>query len=1140
MKFKKLIIHNIASIENTTIDFEADPLKSSDLFLITGETGAGKSTILDAICLTLFGKTPRLTGKRTSDCTSDNGTGIPITDPRQLMRESTGEAWVSLTFEGNDGVSYKSTWEVHRADGKPTGKMQTGHMTLENLAQNTTLNNKVEVLEAIKKAIGLDFDQFCRTTMLAQGEFTNFLKGDDDSKAIILERITQTQIYSKIGKKVNQLFKEKKTSYDEAKKKEEELAEGGLDKEAAQGRLSKIESEKLTINEEMRRTAIKRDWLKEEIRLAEALAKANEEYRRAKEATETAEFQSDKQLVKEWDATVTARNWRNNYKNADRTIQEQKAKLDNLQNEYVAILDGKQYLAERLQKEKQLASALGDTLDRQRDKASIFDNAQTLQEKLASIVADRSSIAKATKEKDALEKDLNETLLPEKDRLGRALKEAQQACSDKDGERKKQKAALDATRLPELRRDKEAWQQMLANIQMASDRLDGLRTEQKRHDDAENDLKTQAQDIEKLTGQLKEQVPLLTSAKETAGMLKEVLSKQQHTVDEWAKTMRASLQVGDTCPVCGQKITVVPQEDALRKVVEEQEKAWKAADEKYQHLQDKYNKLDADIKARQSAYDKDKRTFEKDNTLGSCWQNLRQSLQLLGSAIPQIPDSPVAGFQLSGLISAIQELGDSTNQQISALNRQIADAEEIEKNVATIQGEYDRLVEAHTAAQEADKKADKSISQRRIDLQAKQTTIKEAEDRIHEAEEAAAALMAMTAWEHDWRNDTSEFINELSVATQKYIDDKEMLKKSERNVEILQERHDHVEKTLRQIEENQTQWKNFQAKGCEEMTDIYDRVKNLHSAISVARESINTATSQLEDAKVRIEQFLEANRGLTLELLDRLDDCDGKTIDDKKGIIKAKEDNHTQAKAAKDTIDKQVVEHHDIKPSLEEDDTIEKLDKDLDELQAYISGKDQEIGTINEMLKKDAERLEKLGAQKEITSQAKVVLDKWDRLNELIGDAEGRTFRKIAQSYILANLVNSANHFLHTLTDRYLLRVEPGTLILTVEDAYQGYVSRVASTISGGESFLVSLSLALALSDIGTFSVSMLFIDEGFGTLSGEPLQNAINTLRTLHAKCNRQVGIISHIDDVRERIPVQLRIVHKGDNSSSVVEIHG
>lgn len=128
---------------------------------------------------------------------------------------------------------------------------------------------------------------------------------------------------------------------------------------------------------------------------------------------------------------------------------------------------------------------------------------------------------------------------------------------------------------------------------------------------------------------------------------------------------------------------------------------------------------------------------------------------------------------------------------------------------------------------------------------------------------------------------------------------------------------------------------------------------------------------------------------------------------------------------------------------------------------------------------------------------------------------------------------------MRTLTDRYTLKVSPGTYVILLEDAYQGFATRAASTISGGESFLVSLSLALALSDIGQkLSVNTLFIDEGFGTLSGEPLQNAITTLRTLHDKSGRHVGIISHIEELKERIPVQIQVNQDSGSSSSTIKI--
>lgn len=167
MKFQKLTIHNIASIEDAIIDFEAEPLVSSEVFLITGKTGAGKSTILDAICLALYADTPRLDGTKMQGTTIDAKREVKIDDPRQLMRRNTSEAHVRLTFLGSNGVSYEATWAVARAYKKITGSIQNKVWELKNLDSGTTLTKDAEIRSELKVAVGLDFSQFCRTTMLA-------------------------------------------------------------------------------------------------------------------------------------------------------------------------------------------------------------------------------------------------------------------------------------------------------------------------------------------------------------------------------------------------------------------------------------------------------------------------------------------------------------------------------------------------------------------------------------------------------------------------------------------------------------------------------------------------------------------------------------------------------------------------------------------------------------------------------------------------------------------------------------------------------------------------------------------------------------------------------------------------------------
>ena len=205
MKLQKLTIHNIASIEDAVIDFDTQPLADSEVFLITGKTGAGKSTILDAICLALFADTPRLEGTLMEGKTKDEERSIPVSDPRQLMRRNTGEAYVTLTFTGSNGVHYEATWSVKRAYRKVTGNLQDKEWSLKNLDRDYTFDKVADIKAEIQAAIGLDFNQFCRTTLLAQGEFTRFLNSIDDEKAAILEKITGVDIYTKIGKKIHEL-----------------------------------------------------------------------------------------------------------------------------------------------------------------------------------------------------------------------------------------------------------------------------------------------------------------------------------------------------------------------------------------------------------------------------------------------------------------------------------------------------------------------------------------------------------------------------------------------------------------------------------------------------------------------------------------------------------------------------------------------------------------------------------------------------------------------------------------------------------------------------------------------------------------------------------------------------------------------
>ena len=169
MKIKKLYIKNVASIAEATIDFDAEPLRNESIFLITGATGAGKTTILDAIRLALFNDTPRMaSASKREKYSYGNDDDFSINDNRQLMRRNTVEMEVRLDFEGDNGIDYTSTWGAYRARHRLDGNLQSVSWTLYDHNAGKTIEGVNNVKRVINELIHLDINQFTRTVMLPQ------------------------------------------------------------------------------------------------------------------------------------------------------------------------------------------------------------------------------------------------------------------------------------------------------------------------------------------------------------------------------------------------------------------------------------------------------------------------------------------------------------------------------------------------------------------------------------------------------------------------------------------------------------------------------------------------------------------------------------------------------------------------------------------------------------------------------------------------------------------------------------------------------------------------------------------------------------------------------------------------------------
>ena len=973
MRIKQLYIHNIASIEEAFIDFDAEPLKSSDLFLISGKIGAGKSTILDAICLALYGTTPRVNAG-TRDRIDANEDNLSGRDPRQLMRQNTGEASARLVFDGTDGNRYEAEWHVQRgALKKATSALSSDVWTLHNLTSGALLvgstNKDKGIRDAVEKAVGLDFEQFCRTTILAQGEFTKFLKSDESEKAAILEKITGTEIFSKIGARIFERTKERRESL-------------------------KVESEKLS-----------------------GITLLSEEEIQAKTARNQAVITENAALVNEWEQAVEARRDLKEMEERQVEIQRLDQEVETrLKPNYEVGLKGKQGLEQRMHSLKSQLEALHHKIESQEKKVGVYEQSQAILQLLRSIYKAQQQIQ--LKRQEAPKVAINE--------LDAALKA--------DEER------LKSLNLPGLRTQKDTLVKTVNELQNLLTRLDVLTGQIKQQGELERqniDLWGEVEQLEQTMPSLQEK---LKAGKELLASLETLKNLSAQTVDQWSKQIRATLKEGCVCPVCRQTLQqALPVESELDQAYLENLSKYERQKSEVETLTNQWNGLKANVEAKKRQHGQN-----ADNLAKSGAELQRETQRFLTDASKQ-------GIQtMLEAAERLKPLKQTKEDEVSQLGLRIAEAERLETQT----------------------------NEKRVQLN-QLAAIAELEKNVNEMGlEVDAMIGKDQTWSVDWHADMTSFANQLKEEAKQFMDDKERVKELDRQLKEF-------ETTLQEVKELQSR--------VVSVLPSWDLIKVDES------QDMERLSAYWNDLLAR----LNTNRQL------------------KEAAVQKKQDAEKRLAA------------------LQVNDTPELLDARIADIEKCINALKVEGVELTKTLELDAiQRKDKEALQQRVTALTESYAQ-WKRLCDHFGSADGSLFRKIAQSFILGNLLHSANHYLKTLHHRYSLEVVKGTLHLSLVDAYQGYATRPVSTLSGGESFLVSLALALALSDIGqNLAVDTLFIDEGFGSLSGQELSNAINTLRALHRANGRHVGIISHVEAVKESIPVQIQVIQEGNQSSSIVSV--
>lgn len=938
MKFKKLIIQNIASIESAEIDFENSALSTSGIFLITGKTGSGKTTILDSICLVLYNKVPRLENSKASNSDESSELGVKIKNSRNLMRRGSVESSVSLTFTANDGNDYMAYWYCYRAHKKIDGSIQTAQRTITKLKDDKVIATGNQLDSKIIELIGLNFEQFLRTVMLSQGEFTRFLNSQDNEKAEILEKLTGVEIYSKIGKKIYEIRKDKNEKVELLRKTLEQYPKVDieeLNKKIAD--LEKLETEfknKETVHEKEK---AKYDWLKISHDLATEYAQKTAEYQQNQTIIQSEEFKKKENSVKKWQDTIAVRDKMTRSNALKDSILRLAGEICKYEQTYQRLLAGFRYLErEKTAKETQL-NELRQNIPTQITHAEITKFLQNI-----------------TSLKGCLDN--------KKNLLGK------------------------------ISQSKEKISQLLEKISQSKEKI--------------------SVDLE----------PRLKALKSSCDEAEKLYEKQKDSVDKFAKSLRQTLKLGEVCPVCLQKIeNALPIEEELFATVKTLKDNYDNAKLSFDKVLQEFNTLSTEIETNEKICKKEQADLDKDTSLQDCEKKIAYFIK-------------ACGF----------------NENISA--EQITEAEE---------------------------------------------TAQQTQRKITECDDLEKSLVKIKT---------------------SYSD---------------------IKTKLSSIVERMPDWQNISIDEVFEVNDLQNQVNTLDREFTEKLSQLAMKKTENFNLETDIQEFLNKNQNFTKELLEKINSVEESRIKNLEQAIKLCKEQEITTKTNKEYVENKIKEHDSKKPDIEENQTIDVLENNVKELSEQLKGVSEQKGELKKEIQTCQENLKKIEKLNDEFQQAKTEFLKWDKLNSFIGDAEGKTFRKIALSFILENLIRSANMYLKTLTDRYRLMVKPGTFVIELEDAYNSYSIRPVVTISGGESFLVSLSLALALSDIGqNLKLDILFIDEGFGTLSKEVLQSAIDTLSSLHNVVGRRVGVISHVEELQERIPVQIKVKQNGNTSSSTVEV--
>jgi exonuclease SbcC len=1206
MRILSVRFKNLNSLAGSwDIDFTHPAYTSDGIFAITGPTGAGKTTILDAVCLALYGRTPRL--NRVTKSTNE------------LMSRLTGECFAEVCFETRSG-RYRCHWSQHRARNKADGELQTPRHELCHADTGEIIESRLrEVIERIEILTGMDYERFTRSMLLAQGGFAAFLQAPSAERAPILEQITGTEVYSRISVKVHE------RRIEEARKLEKltESAAGIklLTDEARQEMLSNLEN-RLALEPQL---TAKRDIAKKAMLWLESIARQEQDLEKLQakimELDQRVEFLKPEleklekaRRAKELDvAYVRISSKRDDQKRELIELADIQDRLPNAKNNLTNNLDFRNYaqdllLAAKLKQKQEMVLIKSvreldiniEHKDQQvkalekeiRDSERVSNDAENqisdikivleqdrkelgeIQQYLDNNEVDSSLIENLAAIKQIFDnlKDINNQYNTAQDKLtGLAglIDQGKTELTGLDSEYNeivlqsreatdRHESILEAIKKLLEDRELEDWRCELDALKDRKSILEELhQSQQKIIETRTSRLETLIQ-RDRLMGEqygLKEKIQLdegqlqqlereVSHLEIQLGLLKQIQSLEEQ---------RAALEDGRPCPLCGS--INHPYAEGKIFIPNETEASLNTAKTELKQLMENLSALR--IKRAEIVKDLqqlDDIEAELDMTLiqeSRTSTGFLKQLNITGldDALPDIIAGEMEKIQdqilkHTQLIIEVEGKGKTERQfwqELQQFNKSLTDAEKkrdkCQHDLAMAQNEYSFTEkQAESFKQQYNQALNKAsrlvepygiddltsinwvlhldnLTERRDKWQRKQAEDKERAKLISTSEIEMLKLQTLhdkleeeLRLKHREREARQDELNQLNLNRQGLLGDKNPDDEEKRLVDAVHDAEDEFEKASDKLRNSEQELKNLQEK---------------ITAIAISTQIRAEELAQMEQAwlayLIRLEFADEAD--YRNSCLDEPDYIELQNI--------AENLQRGRLETAALIQDKIIILNNEREKN-ETDKAYSELEKYFSACEADIGNIRQEIGALKHRLNEDEQaRHSQKEIIKSIDLQTRELL-RWSDLHDLIGSADGKKYRNFAQGLTFQTMIAYANQQLTKMTDRYLLATDNSEpLGLNVIDNYQAGEARSTKNLSGGESFIVSLALALGLSRMSSQNVRIdsFFLDEGFGSLDEYALDTALETLAGLHQD-GKLIGVISHVPALKERISTQIQVI--------------